>query len=64
MFLHIELLGKRIQEQLYFNNIVSTKFHILQIEWYGKRNQTLSNLWLEDRWVVSEEHLQQAPHIN
>ena len=54
-------LGKGIQEKLYFINIVSFKSKILAFWVIWKY---WSNSWLGNCQIVSEEHLQQVPHIN
>ena len=40
-FLQIKLLGKGIQEKLYFSDIPVSNLRFLQVKWYEKRNQTL-----------------------
>ena len=74
VYIHVfvyKLLGKGIQEQIYFNNIVRIKSRFFEnadmenveviLKCWAKH---WSNSCLGNCQVVSEEHLQQVPYIN
>ena len=64
-FLHIKLIGKGIQEKIYFNNIVSINQTYISRKLSDTENTTKpgSNLWLWKCQIVSEERLLEVPLI-